>query len=58
MLNRLIILVCASMLAACAGTGTTPAKPASGGFDASRLARTDIDRVAEAHQREIFLPIK
>jgi hypothetical protein len=43
------------MLAACAGNGTTPAKPASSGFDASQLAKTDIDRVAESHQREIFL---
>jgi hypothetical protein len=46
------------MLAACAGNSTTPAKPVSGGFDASQLAKTDIDRVAEAHQREIFLNLK
>jgi hypothetical protein len=58
MLGRLIFLVCASMLAACAGNSTAPAKPAGGGFDPSQLAKTDIDRVAEAHQREIFLNLK
>lgn len=58
MLSRFIFLVCASTLAACAGNGTTPAKPASGGFDATQLAKTDIDRVAEAHQRDIFQNLK
>jgi hypothetical protein len=50
---RLVALICLSVLAACANKGTLPEKPASG-FSASQLAKTDIDRVAEAHQREIF----
>ena len=53
MLKRLVASICLAVLAACANTGTMPAKPASG-FSVSQLAKTDIDRVAEAHQREIF----
>jgi hypothetical protein len=47
MLERLVALICLSMLGACANNGTVPGKPASG-FSASQLAKTDIDRVAEA----------
>lgn len=53
MLKRLVALICLSVLAACANTGTVPEKSASG-FSPLQLAKTDIDRVAEAHQREIF----
>jgi hypothetical protein len=53
MLKRLVALISLSVLAACASNGTVPEKTASG-FSASQLAKTDIDRVAEAHQREIF----
>lgn len=35
-----------------------PAKPAGGGFEPSQLAKTDIDRVAEVHQREIFAGLR
>lgn len=41
------------LLTACAGQGTVPAKQVNG-FDPSQLAKTDVDRVAETHQREIF----
>src|SRR5664279_25074 len=53
MLKRLIALICLSALAACANRGTVPEKPARG-FSPSQLAKSDIDRVAEALQREIF----
>ncbi len=53
MLKQLVISICLCMLTGCANRGTVPAKPASG-FSASQLAKTDIDRVAEAHQREVF----
>lgn len=56
-LKRLIFLLCLSALSACASHGTVPAKPADG-FDPSQLAKSDIDRVAEAHQREIFTNLK
>ena len=45
------------MLSACGGTGTAPQKPA-GGFQPSQIAKTDVDRVAETHQREIFSNLK
>lgn len=38
-------------------TGTTPRKPAAG-FDPNQIAKSDIDRVAEAHQRELFASLK
>ena len=53
MLHRVAALICLSLLAACANTGTVPVKPASR-LNPSQLAKTDIDRVAEAHQQEIF----
>jgi hypothetical protein len=48
------------LLAGCAGqTGTTPRHPPpDNGFDPSQLVKTDIDRVAEAHQRAIFADLK
>jgi hypothetical protein len=57
MLKPLIPLICLPLLAACANTGTVPEK-ASTGFAPGQLAKTDIDRVAEAHQREIFASLK
>ena len=38
-------------------TGTTPRKPVSG-FDPNQIAKSDIDRVAEAHQRELFVHLR
>ncbi|MEO7726014.1 MAG: hypothetical protein ABIS45_02050 [Burkholderiales bacterium] len=56
-LMRLALLLCAASLAGCASHGTTPPR-AGGGFEPSQLAKSDIDRVAEAHQREIFIDLK
>ena len=50
------LLLCAvfvPFLSACAAPGTVPASTARG-FHPNELAKTDVDRVAEAHQREIF----
>ena len=58
MLKLLVPLFCLPMLAACASHGTAPPKPAGTLFHPSQLAKTDIDRVAEAHQREIFLNLR
>lgn len=58
MRNQLVFLCFLPLLTACAGQGTAPARPGSGAFTASQLAKSDIDRVAEAHQREIFLNLK
>ena len=59
MANRLILVLFLPLLAACVttGTGTTPRKPVSG-FDPNQIAKSDIDRVAEAHQREVFASLK
>ena len=54
---RLLLLPCVSMLAACAQQSTTPPR-SGGGFQLSQLAKSDIDRVAEAHQREIFADLR
>ena len=57
--SRLIPLIFMPLLAACVttGTGTTPRKPSSG-FDPNQIAKSDVDRVAEAHQREVFASLK
>jgi hypothetical protein len=57
MLKQLVVSASLCMLSACASQGTLPAKP-SPGFSASQFAKTDIDRVAEAHQREVFANLK
>ncbi len=57
MIARLISMLCLPLLAACAGHSTTPGKPAAG-FDPAQLAKSDIDRVTEAHQREIFANLR
>jgi hypothetical protein len=57
MFRRSLMLVTVTLLAACAQQGTTPPR-SGGGFGPSQLAKSDIDRVAEAHQREIFNNLK
>lgn len=57
MFFRLIPLIFLPLLAGCVTTGTTPRKPAAG-FDPNQLAKSDIDRVAESHQREVFASLR
>lgn len=57
MLKQLFAALCACALSGCASHGALPAKPAAG-FSASQLAKTDIDRVAEAHHREVFANLR
>ena len=57
MLEKLVIPLFGLALAACANQGTLPAKRTTG-VTASQLVKTDIDRVAEAHQREVFANLK
>lgn len=52
------VLVCLPLLAACAGHGTAPPRPERVFVTPSQLVKTDIDRVIEAHQREIFLNLR
>jgi hypothetical protein len=53
MLKLAVVAACLCGLAGCANRGTLPAKPA-GGITPSHFVKTDLDRVAEAHQREVF----
>ncbi len=48
-----------ALLTACASwnKGTAPARPAEG-FDPGQIAKSDIDRVAEAHQRAVFASLR
>ena len=57
MYRRRLWLCTLALLAACAQQSTTPPR-SGGGFGPSQLAKSDIDRVAEAHQREIFNNLK
>ena len=59
MVIRFILLMALPLMAACVttGVGTTPRQPVSG-FDPNQIAKSDIDRVAEAHQREVFAGLK
>ncbi len=55
---RLIILLCAALLPACAVHRTAPPKPGTDGFTTSQFAKTDLDRVTETHQQEIFASLR
>ncbi len=57
MFRRLLILLSIALLAGCAQTNTTPSR-SGGGFGAAQFIKSDIDRVAEAHQREVFYNLK
>lgn len=57
MFLRLLVCACLGVLGGCANHGTVPARPAAA-FSTSQLAKTDIDRVVEAHQREIFASLE
>jgi hypothetical protein len=55
----LLYLLLLALTACAGGPNTVPTKPpAGGGFDTAQLAKTDIDRVAEEHQREIFADLR
>lgn len=55
--RRLIFLLCLTLLPACASHRTAPATT-DGSFRASHLAKTDLDRVTETHQQEIFANLR
>jgi hypothetical protein len=54
---RLALVIAISLLSACASRGTTPAR-SGGGFQPSQVIKSDIDRVTEAHHREVFANLK
>lgn len=50
-------MLCLPMLTACVNNRTAPPSPDSG-YRASHLGKTDLDRVTEAHQQEIFVSLR
>jgi hypothetical protein len=54
---RLFFILCLALLPACVSHRTAPAKSDSS-YSASHLAKTDLDRVTEAHQQEIFASLR
>ena len=57
MIRHLLLTFALALLPACASQRTAPPRPVTG-FSPSQLVKSDIDRVAEAHQREIFLNLR
>jgi hypothetical protein len=58
MQKRVLLAACVLTMSACAGDRTLPGKTAGSGFNPTQLVKTDIDRVAEAQQREIFMNLR
>ena len=56
-LNYLVAAIGVCALAGCASPRAVPDAPRSG-FSTAQLAKTDIDRVAEAHQRDVFTSLR
>ena len=57
---RRLVLVLGLLLAACGGTRTpaTRGTPSETGFTPSQFAKSEIDRVVEAHQRDLFASLQ
>jgi hypothetical protein len=56
--KRLLCAACVVALTACGSNRTVPATKPGSAFSPAQLAKSDIDRVAEAQQREIFVNLK
>jgi hypothetical protein len=54
---RLTFILCLALLPACVSHRTSPSKPDSS-YSTSHLVKTDLDRVTEAHQQEIFASLR
>jgi hypothetical protein len=57
-LKRFVLLVSVLLVSACGSRGTVPSTTAGAAFSPGQFAKGDIDRVAEAQQREIFANLK
>jgi hypothetical protein len=57
-LTQIALVACVLSFTACASNNTVPATSSDTTFRATHLAKTDIDRVAEAQQREIFANLR
>src|SRR5689334_24461611 len=54
---RLVVLVCLALLPACTSYRTAPER-SSGSQGVSSFGKTDLDRVTEATQQEIFINLR
>ena len=54
---RLLFILSLVLLSACAGHRTAPVKP-DGSYTPSHLGKTDLDRVTEVHQQEVFASLR
>jgi hypothetical protein len=50
--------VSATILAACAGPSPGPGPQGTTGFDPAQLAKSDVDRFADEHRREVFASLR
>jgi hypothetical protein len=57
-LTRSALVFCLLLTAACGSRGTVPSTSPGAPFSPGQFAKSDIDRVAEAQQREIFANLK
>jgi hypothetical protein len=57
-MKRFVLLAALLALSACTRDRTVPGTTASSPFGPSQFAKTDIDRVSEAQQREIFINLR
>ena len=55
--SGLALLICLA-LAGCSSPGTAPSATRERGFDPRQLIKTDLNRVAEAHQHHIFASLR
>jgi hypothetical protein len=58
LMTYLLLAAWVSVLTGCGSDRTVPPTTPAGGFSPAQLAKTDIDRVAEAQQREIFINLR
>lgn len=58
MTSRLPLVSLLPLFAACASAPLAPGKPPPSSLEARQFAKTDIDRVVEAHQREVFVRLR
>lgn len=57
-MKRWLIFLAAMWLAACASSRPSGSQSPAPGFTPGQFVKTDIDRIAEAHQRELYASLK
>ncbi len=55
---QILLAACILLLAGCSSPGTAPRTGRTIGFDPQQLIKTDLNRVAEAHQQHVFASLR